>query len=122
MNWLSLGALGVVLVMLGLAFHLARRSGYRDGLARAAEILLESWAREPKDGPAVLAPGMMGEALRKILSLLGGPAKPPRPVLSAPKTSPCAPCGRGEHRACHGGWIDAGGTAACGCACPPDLA
>lgn len=122
MSWLAAGALGLVLLMAGIAVHLVRRSGYRDGLAKAAEILLASWAREPKDAPAVLASGQMGEALRKILSLLGRPGKAPGPVLSAPETSPCSPCGRGEHRACHGGYLDAGGKAACGCACPQDFA
>jgi hypothetical protein len=112
--------LALALVLFAIAFWLVRRSGYRDGLARAAELLLESWARDAKRGPT-LEEGMLGEALRKILAVLG-PKTPPGPILKPPAAVPCAPCTRGDHRACRGGWIDAGGQAACGCACGPDLA
>jgi len=119
---LSVGlGLGAALVLLAIAFWLVRRAGYRDGLARATEILLESWARDAKRGPAVLEQGMLGEALRRIVAVLG-PKTPSGPILKPPASVPCAPCTRGEHRACHGGWIDAAGKAACGCACRPDLA
>jgi len=113
--------LGVAVVLFAVAFFLVRQASYRDGLTRAVELLLESWARDAKRGPAVLEEGMLGEGLRKILAVLG-PKTAPGPIVKPPAVVPCAPCTRGDHRACHGGWIDAAGKAACGCACGPDLA
>lgn len=111
----ALGAVTVALLV--LFFILVRRSGYRDGLADASKILLESWPRAARDGPAVLAPGAMGEALRKVVGMIGSGKT--GPVVSPPKEKPCPPCARGDHEICHGGYLDLAGKASCGCGCPP---
>ena len=100
MSWLDIVWLLCALSCLGTAFFGVWGLGYRAGLA-----CRPATAETP------------GEGLGKVLDLLGSRHET-RPVLGRPERSPCPPCQRAEHRACHGGWLDVASHASCGCGCP----